>query len=41
MAWQRFNRTTNVFEVSDDNGASWQTLVIAAAGLGVSGLPPN
>jgi hypothetical protein len=33
MSWQRFNRTSNVFEVSDDNGASWQTLVIAAGGL--------
>lgn len=36
MGWQRFNRASSVFEVSDDNGASWQTLVIAAAGLGVS-----
>jgi hypothetical protein len=30
-----------VFEVSDNNGASWQTLVIAAAGLGVAPLPGN
>lgn len=40
MGWQRFNRTSNVFEVSDNNGATWQTLVIAAAGLAVS-TPPN
>lgn len=33
MGWQRFNRSTNVFEVSDNNGASWQVLQIAAAGL--------
>lgn len=33
MAWQRYNRTSNVFEVSDDNGASWIPLVIAAGGL--------
>jgi hypothetical protein len=37
MGWQRFNRGTNVFEVSDDNGASWQTLVIAAGGLALGG----
>ena len=43
MAWQRFNRTTNVFEVSDNNGASWQTLVIAAAGVNIPPvtIPPN
>ncbi len=40
MGWQRFNRTTNVFEVSDNNGASWETLVIAAAGVNVPVPPP-
>jgi hypothetical protein len=38
VAWQRFNRTSNVFEVSDDNGATWQPLTVAAAGIA---LPPN
>jgi len=37
VGWQRFNRVSNVFEVSDDNGASWQTLVIAAAGISGAG----
>ena len=42
MGWQRFNRTTNVFEVSDDNGGSWQTLVIAAAGVNIPApIPPT
>jgi hypothetical protein len=33
MGWQRFNRTSNIFEVSDNNGASWLPLAIAPAGL--------
>ena len=46
MGWQRFNRTTRVFEVSDDNGGSWQILKVAAAGLDVTSptrpnLPPE
>lgn len=41
MGWQRFNRGSNIFEVSDDNGASWQPLIIAAAGVNVPPLPAN
>ena len=44
MAWQRFNRTSRVFEVSDDNGATWQTLKIAVAGTDAGAptpIPPN
>jgi hypothetical protein len=37
VGWQRFNRTTNVFEVSDDKGSTWQTLKIAQAGLNLGG----
>jgi hypothetical protein len=37
MGWQRFNRTSRVFEVSDDNGASWQVLKIAQAGVELGG----
>jgi len=33
MGWQRYNRSTNVFEVSDDNGATWQILKIAPEGI--------
>jgi hypothetical protein len=42
VGWQRFNRTTNVFEVSDNNGGSWETLVIAAAGVNIPApVPPT
>lgn len=38
MGWQRFNRNNNVFEVSDDNGQTWQTILISTAGItGVGG----
>jgi hypothetical protein len=39
VGWQRFNRNTNIFEVSDNNGSTWIPLVIAAAGVNVP--PPT